>query len=336
MNAESFVQYVEQLSMLYQLPYEELKSLSMEYPYFQNLHLLLALKSKLEDHYDYPKNLARAAAYSVDRAKLYRSLSQLATLVKSENFLMHEDYLELQDVNSVAEKLKSMELLPQEQSPVIDLSQLMSDMSGVLSSGSTLDTPIAHTAAPAAAINHPAPPTISYAFDLATVISDSAAIAQCIYQHLRRRPADSKSILSPALDIEAKKKEFKNYLKKMKPKKPKPMPKQSFSTWVEQFQSAHVKPHLSDLMEAKQREKNKSQSEQQQSAKQLAGKNLHIFAAKSIQENPTMASETLAELLVAQMQYRKAIKVYERLSLIFPEKSAFFAQRIENLKKLIS
>ncbi|MBT8221435.1 MAG: hypothetical protein KJP00_16525, partial [Bacteroidia bacterium] len=43
-------------------------------------------------------------------------------------------------------------------------------------------------------------------------------------------------------------------------------------------------------------------------------------------------TETLAEVLANQGQYQRAIAMYEKLSLIFPEKSAFFAARIENLK----
>ena len=334
MNAGSFVQYVEQLSMLYQLPYEELKSLSMEYPYFQNLHLLLALKSKLEDHYDYKKNLARAAAYSVDRAKLYRTLSQLEVLAKSENFLVHQDYLELQDVNQVAEKLQALELLPQENEPVIDLSHL---------SNSPPTENTINTIVPAAPQSDDAPPKeihtvpeLPTSFDFSGLMADNVAIAKCVHQYIRRQSFKRKVPLSPSLNIEEKKKEFKNYLRKMKEKKPKPIPKQSFSTWVEQFQPAHVKTHLSDLMEAKQREKNKKNEDAAFSPKKIAGDNLHLFAAKSIQESPTTASETLAELLVAQMQYQQAIKVYERLSLIFPEKSTFFAEKIKKLKKLIS
>ncbi|MEM9824511.1 MAG: hypothetical protein AAF985_25720, partial [Bacteroidota bacterium] len=57
------------------------------------------------------------------------------------------------------------------------------------------------------------------------------------------------------------------------------------------------------------------------------------FAQKSIVENETIASETLAKLLAEQGSPKKAIKMYERLSLIFPEKKAFFAERIEKLKK---
>ena len=56
---------------------------------------------------------------------------------------------------------------------------------------------------------------------------------------------------------------------------------------------------------------------------------------RSIMENDHLASETLAELLIAQMQYQKAISVYKRLILKFPEKKAFFADKISNLKKLM-
>ncbi len=58
------------------------------------------------------------------------------------------------------------------------------------------------------------------------------------------------------------------------------------------------------------------------------------FALKSIVENEEIASETLAEILVEQGSIRKAINMYERLSLIFPEKSTFFAKRIEKLKNI--
>ena len=56
-------------------------------------------------------------------------------------------------------------------------------------------------------------------------------------------------------------------------------------------------------------------------------------AKKSLQEQPDLASETLADLLVRQGQYTKAIKIYQRLSLLNPEKSVYFAATIENLKQ---
>lgn len=53
---------------------------------------------------------------------------------------------------------------------------------------------------------------------------------------------------------------------------------------------------------------------------------------QSTDENDAIISETLAELLAAQGQNAKAIKMYAALSLKFPEKSRFFADRIAALK----
>ena len=58
------------------------------------------------------------------------------------------------------------------------------------------------------------------------------------------------------------------------------------------------------------------------------------MAETSLVENEEIVSEPLALLLVKQGSYKKAIKMYEKLSLIFPEKSSFFAEQIENLKNL--
>ena len=47
----------------------------------------------------------------------------------------------------------------------------------------------------------------------------------------------------------------------------------------------------------------------------------------------TMVTETLAEIYVAQELYQRAIEVYEKLILLNPEKSAYFAVLIEKVKE---
>jgi hypothetical protein len=59
------------------------------------------------------------------------------------------------------------------------------------------------------------------------------------------------------------------------------------------------------------------------------------FAANSIEERDIL-TETMAEVLAKQGMYENAIALYQKLSLIYPPKSAYFASRIEQLKVSLS
>ena len=56
-------------------------------------------------------------------------------------------------------------------------------------------------------------------------------------------------------------------------------------------------------------------------------------ARKSIEENEDILSETLARLVAAQGKKDKAIKIYQKLMLKYPQKSSYFAAQIEKLRK---
>jgi|WetSurMetagenome_2_1015567.scaffolds.fasta_scaffold111136_3 hypothetical protein len=58
------------------------------------------------------------------------------------------------------------------------------------------------------------------------------------------------------------------------------------------------------------------------------------FSEGSIVENDEIITETFANILVQQKKYDKAIESFEKLSLRFPEKSIYFAGRIEEIQKL--
>lgn len=61
-------------------------------------------------------------------------------------------------------------------------------------------------------------------------------------------------------------------------------------------------------------------------------KHMHELAAKSLEENDDMISETLADILAWQGNYKKSIEMYQRLCLLIPEKSDYFAAKIEKLR----
>jgi len=57
------------------------------------------------------------------------------------------------------------------------------------------------------------------------------------------------------------------------------------------------------------------------------------IARRSLMAQGEVASETLAKLLVRQGQYQHAIKMYQRLILLYPEKKTTFAGLIKELKE---
>lgn len=57
------------------------------------------------------------------------------------------------------------------------------------------------------------------------------------------------------------------------------------------------------------------------------------IARKSILTQDEVVSETLAKIFVQQGQFQRAIKVYQRLKLLYPEKKANFADCIKELKQ---
>lgn len=60
-----------------------------------------------------------------------------------------------------------------------------------------------------------------------------------------------------------------------------------------------------------------------------------LVARQSLRDNEEIFSEGLASLLVMQGEYSRAIKMYEKLCLVFPDKKDNFAAIIENLQQKI-
>ena len=146
---------------------------------------------------------------------------------------------------------------------------------------------------------------------------------------------------------------------------PEPIPKSSFKDWKEKFlpdpsEDPPTEVSIEEILrteednmiehvieeeiaeEKKKKGKKKKKSKNKKSKKEEPKKKdkkkkkkrkIIDIAKKSIENSDDIISETLAELLAKQGSRKKAIQMYERLSLIFPEKSAFFAAKIEKLKK---
>jgi hypothetical protein len=353
MNEENFTDYLKKVSNLYKISYEELKTLVHQYPYCQNLHQLLVEKSKLEEHEHYEQNLARASTYTNDRPHLFRKLQRIQELEKAEeSVLAHDEYLELPNLKELGTPLPALPTDADEPAkPPLALN--FAEEPAPADSGTEIpDFPRQEEEEDSytAADKHPteqgptetpriveqAPPSVNARTDaselstwkLDTEIIRAIATALRVVDTTIFRP---KTLGQKPFSLLNGQQQFG----KEDAKPSGPRPKASFPSWVQQFQPNHVKLQLGELMEAKKMEDKKKDRKNKKNGHGKGGAVVEQVIQQSIMENPDLASETLAELLVAQMQYEKAISVYERLILKFPEKSSFFAEKISNLKKLM-
>ena len=104
--------------------------------------------------------------------------------------------------------------------------------------------------------------------------------------------------------------------------------KDSFEAWLASLQ-ASIKSKEAELEEKKKPKKKKKKKKK--SKKKKKKKELKV-AKVSLAEDEGVVSETLADLLAKQGYIEKARHMYHKLSLLFPEKSTYFAGKIENLK----
>ncbi len=100
MTAENFTYYLKNPEHLYQITYQELKSLVVQYPYCQNLRYLLVTKSQIDNSEEYQKDLQIAATYSVNRPYLYYLIHQdKKSLSTTDSYILNDDYLELKNIS---------------------------------------------------------------------------------------------------------------------------------------------------------------------------------------------------------------------------------------------
>jgi len=123
--------------------------------------------------------------------------------------------------------------------------------------------------------------------------------------------------------------------------------KESFSAWLTKRSLAlgysNTLEEVSALPELKQPTENRPEGKeaiidrfiktQPQISRLKASDEVQAASDRSLQNDDTLVTETLAEIYAQQGHMKKAIKAYEHLGLAYPEKSVYFVARIKKLKE---
>ncbi|MEO0726183.1 MAG: hypothetical protein AAFZ63_16690 [Bacteroidota bacterium] len=352
MNAESFSTYLAQPAKLYQLPYQEIKNLVAEYPYSANLRRLLLLKSKIEQDPKFEQYLHDLASSTLDRKHLYEFVtSEIPQLLDLET--EPEDRLELQDLTEMREKDKILVTTEQEEEvpPLLATSPPPSNSEHELLESTVEELEIAEEDLFSLSDNIPEEaPASAIVFEFEPPAREEIAEEQEENQALAKAQEDvsaPESVPTPEPDADVEPQEAINELTMVVPiieavEEPgyrvpthlvdnliagsllqldqyQPQPTSHFQSWQVRHQGLN--------RDWKSLRRGTTLSNPKQKTKEVA--------KQSVQDPTNLASETLAKLLARQGQYRKAVKIYQRLSLLYPEKSRYFAATIEELKQKI-
>ncbi|WP_375325481.1 hypothetical protein [Flagellimonas sp. GZD32] len=154
---------------------------------------------------------------------------------------------------------------------------------------------------------------------------------------------DAEQILNPKLfktkETEEEKQETKNDLNIGKPIPFTKKEKHSFTEWLQLTNKTEEEPETeTNVMDELERKKkfellDKFIQNNPKIVPKESNQKINIKESTKIDHNELM-TETLAKVYLEQKKYKKAIQAFKILSLKYPEKSGFFADQIQAVKKL--
>lgn len=307
MDQQELITYLSQPETLQGQAINDVEAVAQQYPYFGMAQCLLTIAYQNEGDPRYDTQLKKTACIVPNRNNL-----RMFTVMAKRRLELHKEALEAQKALEAKEALEAQEALEAKEA-------LETKETEVNPVAVTLETPETETA------------TSESFFRFV----ESREIE-------RQQPSESvipeKMFIIPEIDLRSGEEKLSDNLKILDEKR----------KTLDELK-AIVTARLKELEEEKKKEEDgEKRTHQQMSRKELIDKfiaeNPSISRPKaefynpiSVAQNSTIdkddiVSETLAKVYLKQGYFEKAISIYEKLSLNFPEKSIYFAAQIEQIK----
>ncbi len=322
MNKGSFTKILSNPDLVSEETLKWLKEIVDEYPFFQAGRMLLLKNMHELDHIRYNSELKHSAVYIADRTKLFFLLNGIGKDQQEHN----DNKLLIDKKSEVVQQVKPIE-------PAVNNEPEVSKEPDLLPEKEKSSKEVAKTNV-----------TISDNYLNASddYIDETGSAHRFTFSNsnskVNKKQDDFEDIVLPAadlLDYESTSSTIYSLPDIDKVSKVDPNENRSFSDWL------HIMHYTTPEEPKESKEKKKGMdlidsflSQDPKIIPSAAKKHKHIDLSEQKEDSSDdILSETLAAIYIKQGHKSKAISIFEKLRLKYPEKNAYFARRINELKE---
>lgn len=307
MTDQDLVKYLNSPELLIEISLEELTKWTDKYPFSQQLKYLLWRKARQMEHPLEKKFEASCSTYTFNRQHLFNIVQnfQIPEVSTANNQLEKE----LVDKNENPVPESKILDYPKSSLEASTEDPVVNDSENLIEKGMKFDNMFEERQ-----------------------ITLSSDVVKFVDKFMSLEQEQSVSPTHKHRDIEQL---WEKKMQKEIHNQPEPMPKTAFSSWLSSLKAPKIISQIDEFV-VPNTAMNSEIINKQEKAKPKASKPKKELeksvAEKSLEDSDDIFSEHLADLLAKQGHQKRAIQMFEKLILAFPQKSSYFAEKIEKLK----
>lgn len=323
MNKSDFISLIEQPDSLGKSHIPALKNIAADFPYFQSAQLLLTKALYNEKHYEFEKQLKYASLMLPDRAVFFRYIHNLTEAAVQQTVPVEipepeiEPVAEEQPVEVVEEITIPEPIIPVIEEPILEIEPevIVSVIEDTIEAPSAemIEIQPEPVEKPPVQEAEPTPPQV-----VITDPNETHSFAEWLKLQTDPsfKPADSPK--TPIVEA---------------------LPVAEAETKTEETPDLTMQEQI-----AGQVERSSNVTEFESILDKFIRENPRItrgkaefyspmnMAKQSVEQDEELVSETLANIYYKQGHFKKAIRIYEKLCLLYPHKLPYFADLIQKIK----